>query len=414
MVNKGSVESIKVDDIYTPDRHSSYKVVPPTQLQSITPGWGARDANWFFDYPTSAEKVLEFLEASDLYAPQGVKFDGAIAINAKVISDLLGIVGPIELPDYGVTLTKDNFMLTVRDQIEEARDENPKENPKQILGEAAPILIERLQNATSDQKGQIILDILSRAASKDIQFYFRDKILQSFVEQTPFSGKVFDIPAVFGGDYLAVVDSNVAGGKADLFVKQSIKINSQIFEDGKISNDVTVTREHSGENQTEPLYRAEDQNYIKIFTLPGSEAQFVEGVTPKTVKPIVDYENSDYSIDSVLASVEDTHKTVSGLGIDQYIESGKTVFGAWFSTSAGDTNTFKLLYNTSGAVVHNDARYKFVFDKQSGVDSSLDYKVSAPAGYTWQESGSSLYEYHNDGTAMPARVSISLTLVKNE
>ena len=169
IVNRGSVEDIKVDDIYTPDRHSTYKVVPPEQLQSITTGWGARDANWFFDYPTSAEKVLEFIEASDLYAHDGVKFDGAIAINSKVVADILNIVGPIELPEYGVTLNADNFMFTVRDQIEEARDENPKENPKQILGAVAPIIIERLRDADSEKKRQLILDVLSRAMNKDIQ-----------------------------------------------------------------------------------------------------------------------------------------------------------------------------------------------------------------------------------------------------
>ena len=60
------------------------------------------------------------------------------------------------------------------------------------------------------------------------------------------------------------------------------------------------------------------------------------------------------------------------------------------------------------------SRYQFVLDKQSGVESSLDYKVSAPAGYIWKESGKSLYEYNSEGKTLPGRLKISLTLIKDE
>ncbi len=62
----GSVKTIDVDDIYRPDRFLDLKVVPPKQLQGTTPNWGARDANWFFNFPDSAEKLMEFLQASSV------------------------------------------------------------------------------------------------------------------------------------------------------------------------------------------------------------------------------------------------------------------------------------------------------------------------------------------------------------
>jgi len=413
IVNKGSVESIVVDDIYTPDRNAEYKIIPPVQLQGITTGWGARDANWFFDYPTSADKILELLEASEIYANSGTKFDGAIALNANVVADVLKAVGPIDVPGYGVTVTSENVMLTLREEVEGARDEEPRENPKQILGVIAPIIMERLQDINSEKKRQLIFDLLGRAFSKDIKFYFRDSELQGFIEDTPFSGKVFEIPEVFSGDYLAVVNSNIAGGKSDLFIEQSINLDSRITASGKLNNTLVINRRHFGENEEQPLYSADNQNYIKVFTLPNSVIQSADGITPKVIKPKINYGEAGYAVDSVLDSVESTHVFIPGLNIDKYVESGKSVFGTWFSTPSGETSELKLVYKSEGVLVHEGARFQFVMDKQSGVESALRYRVYAPSGYIWRETNSPMYEQKLD-KLINGRLVINLTLTKQE
>jgi len=413
IINKGSIRDINVDDIYTPDRNSEYRVIPPIQLQSITTGWGARDANWFFDFPVSANKVLEFIEASELYIHNEKTFDGAVAMNANVVADMLGAVGPVYLPEYDVTLTGENFLFTVREEIEEARDENPKENPKQILGAVMPIIIERLQDIDDEKKSELILSLLERSFTKDIRFYFRDEELQRVVEKTPFSGKVFAIPEVFSGDYLAVVNSNIAGGKTDIFVDQDIFINSQMTSNGIIKNEVVVRRKHQGDGREQALYGMDNQNYTKIFTMPSSKLNFAEGVTEKKIVAKIDYEEEGYESDPELSSIEDTLQVLSGFGIEKYLESGKNVFGAWFSTPAGETNELKLTYQSGTALVHHGAKYQFVFDKQPGVESGLEYKVSSPPGYHWKETGNAFYEYRHDGI-LPVRVVIDLTLMKNE
>jgi hypothetical protein len=305
-------------------------------------------------------------------------------------------------------------LFAVREEIEEARDLEPTENPKQILGALAPVLIERLQELDNEKKSKLVFNLLSRSFSKDIQFYFRDDNLQNFMSDTPFSGEVFRIPNVFSGDYLAVVNSNVAGGKTDIFINQSITLDSQITSEGTLKNDLTVERAHFGENEEQYLYRADNQNYIRVFTRPGSNLRFSSGITPKDIKPSIDYEEKGYKTDPTLASVENTRIALPGFDVEKYVESGKNVFGAWFSTPAGDTNTLKLVYETQGVLVHNGAKYQFVFDKQSGVESLLKYRVSAPPGYIWRESGNSIYEYDSAGARLAGRVTVDLTLVKDE
>ena len=412
ILDKGSVKSIKVDDIYTPDRNAKYKIVPPIQLQTVTTGWGARDANWFFDFPTSAEKILELLEASEIYVHDGIKFDGAIALNANVVSDILAVVGPIYVPEYDVTLTSENFLFAVRDEVESAREANPKENPKQILDLIAPTIIERMQSLSEDAKMKLIGSLIGRAYSKDLKLYFRDDALEELIEQTSVSGSVYAIPEVFNGDYLAVVNANVAGGKTDIFIDQSIKLESTITPSGFVVDDLKISRRHFGNGEEEELYRRNNQNFIKVFTPEGALLKSAVGITPKNIEPKIDYKAEGYSVDQVLAGVESTREIFQGLGVEKYFESGKNVFAAWFSKQRGESRTLELVYERKELFVGNGAKYQFVFDKQSGVESSLDYSVNAPSGYVWRENGMSQLSFNTD--VIPGRLVINLTLVKQE
>lgn len=410
VLDKGAVESIKVDDIYYPDRRLPLKIIPPRELQSITGGWGARDAGWFLDFPTSAEKTLEFLDASDVYAPRGVTFDGAIAINARVVEDFLAITGPVELPEYGVTLTKDNFLFEVREEVEASREKDPTQNPKKILAAVMPVILERLNSADSDQKRALMLALLARVAAKDIQMYFRDDGMQQFAEQLGAAGRVYTLSPDFVGDYLSVVNANVAGGKSDIFIDQTISLSSVIGGDGKVTNELTITRRHFGENESEPLYRARNQNFIRVYAVPGAVLESVSGVTPKEVKPLVDYKAGTYREDPVLAGIEATREETGIPDVVSFFESGKRVFANWFSTDAGETRTLVLRYTGMTIPLRDTTRFRFVFEKQSGVESHLRYTLTAPPGFYFKENGAPVYTQSSD--SQPARIVVDLTLVR--
>ena len=62
--------------------------------------WRPADANWFFDFPTSASETLAFFNQSNLYAATSTiaatsspYFDTAIAVSPDVVADLLSVVG---------------------------------------------------------------------------------------------------------------------------------------------------------------------------------------------------------------------------------------------------------------------------------------------------------------------------------
>ncbi len=410
-LERGSIKNIKVNDIYYPDHFLNKKITPPIQLQTVTVDWGARDAAWFFDFPTSARKTIEFIEASQIYAKDGVRFDGAIAINVKVIEDILTLTGPIKLPEYGLTLTKDNFLEEVQREVEEGRDKQVGENPKRVLASLAPILIERLHQLSSSDKNTLALALFSRVTNKDIQFYFSDPKVENFVRKVNWAGEVASLPENVGGDYLAVVDTNIAGGKTDARINQSIKLKSEIDSIGQVNNYLAVTRRHFGKDNEAPWYRAKNQNFIKVFTVPNAELLSLSGATPKNVHPRIDYESAGYSRDPLVESLERTQKNISRYNTETYLESGKSVFAAWFSTLAGESKVLEVDYKGTQLSLADGMKYRFVFDKQSGVESAFQYELVAPAGYRWQETNGSTFAYRSD--TIPARLELELTLVRD-
>lgn len=409
-LERGSIKDIKVNDIYYPDHFLGKKMVPPIQLQTVTVDWGARDAAWFFDFPTSARKTAEFIEASQVYSKDGVHFDGVIAINVKVIEDILELTGPIKLPEYGLTLTKDNFLEEVQREVEEGRDKQAGGNPKRVLASLAPILIERLHQLNSLDKNTLALALFGRVTNKDIQFYFSDPKVEDFVKKVNWAGETASLPEDVGGDYLAIVNANVAGGKTDARINQSIKLKSEIDATGQINNYLAVTRQHLGKDDEASWYRAKNQNFIKVFTVPGAELISLKGANPKRISPQIDYELAGYSRDPLLESLERTRKNVSGYDAETYSESGKNVFAAWFSTFAGESKVLEVEYEGTQLSLANGMKYRFIFDKQSGVESTFQYELVAPTGYGWQETSGSTFIYKSD--TIPARLEFELTLTK--
>src|SRR5262249_8739891 len=83
---------------------------PPYGLQRYlgVSHWFLRDSNFDPDFPTDAKQAAQFLKMET-----GQKVDGVFAINTTFLKDLLAVVDSVDLPDYKVTVTTDNFyMLT--------------------------------------------------------------------------------------------------------------------------------------------------------------------------------------------------------------------------------------------------------------------------------------------------------------
>ena len=395
-IENGAIKNIDVRDIYDPDGQLDIKIVPPKVLQGLTISWGARDANWFFDFPKTAEKVLGFLQVSKMYSEKNVTFEGAVALNADFIQDILSITGPITLPEYNLTLSKDNFLSEVQKEVETGANK-ALHQPKKILKDFMPLFLASLKSLNDDQKEKLIQLVTGHVQKKDIQMYFRDKDLETIVERYGLGGKVFTTPDNFTGDYLAVVNANVAGGKSDVFVNQTISLQSQVDSDGAVHNELTVKRKHTGDTSEYSWYQAPNRDYMKIYAAAGATLVSIAGDTKKTVYPRINYKRAGYATDT------DAILSESGT------EFGKTVFDAWLTTSAGEEKSIVFTYDNPEKIpLRSGSVYTFVFDRQAGVRGGVDFTFEAPAGFKWQQSDKPSYEYKSDNP--DARITIVLTL----
>lgn len=410
-LNYGKIASLDLRDIYDPDGQLFLKTVPPKPLQLITTNWGARDANWFFDFPESASKTIYFLESSKMYSDYGETFDGAIAISPKVFEDLLNLVGPISLPDYNLIINPNNFLTEIQKEVESGKDKKAGK-PKTILKEILPILLDRLSKLDNSQKQGLISYAQDWLNKKDMMLYFSDPNLEDFFNYYNLTGQIFSIPAGFSGDYLAVVNANIGAGKIDAYINQNVTLQSQVNLNGTIDDYLKITRQNNGGHTPYWWYNVADRDYLQIFTPPTSNIIFTSGGSSKSIKPPINYLNSGYVTDPDVAKIEATATHFLDFpNIEKLVESGKNVFTTWLSAKPGETENFSIEYQSKILSLSPGDTYQFVFDKQAGDNSSYDFQISAPLGYKWAETNSPIYEYKSDNPN--GRVIINLTLQKN-
>ncbi|MCP6719848.1 MAG: DUF4012 domain-containing protein [Patescibacteria group bacterium] len=413
-VERGQMTNLEVQDIYWPDHplNLELKVIPPDPLQLVTKDWGARDANWFFDFPTSARTVTGFLENSKLYKEQDVTFKGVIALNINVMETILGIIGPVPIEEYDLVVDRDNFLIEIQKEVETGRDKKKGENPKKVLSVLTPLILERLDQMGEEGQRSLIDELERHITKKDIMIFAKEGDLAAFLNSKNIDGAVYPLPSSFWGSYLAVVDANIAGGKSDAFVRQRLEVRLDIDTDGGVFTDLTIERKHEGDKQEDPWWRKDNQNFIQIFTNPASTLVSLKGNSTKSFRR-PDYDGEGYAVNADLQEIEETRVLIAGYDAWSMEAHGKSVFATWFTTPAGKTRTLNLRYQTpSGNQVRvsSGKRFRFIFERQSGVKSNLRVTLGAPLGYVWSESNSPIFIYEDEDP--DARVILDLTLRK--
>ena len=347
----GKLQDFKVDDVYNLDGQLQELIIPPVQLQHITPNWGMRDANWFVDFPASARKMSVFFKKE-----AGYDVDGVITFSPQIMADILDIVGPVEMPEYNLTLDSKNLFSALQQEVECKGD---RKQPKQIIMDLAPRMLEKLYSAESGKWLDVFNLLVSSMEQKDILMYFRDLNLESFSVDKGFSGKVADIDS----DYLMVTFSNVKGSKTDLVIDSSLKVQTTI-ESGDVKHKVSITRMHNGGDSKYGFYNKQSPTYVRVLVPENAEFVGLTGNSRPDFKPLIDYASSGFKKDDDLAKFEEESYTDKETGVTIYKESGKTEYGFWMIINPGETKTVDLEYT----VPSSGEGYQFYIQKQSGLN----------------------------------------------
>ena len=332
-INNGRVSSLEIpgggpyDLMGTLTEH----VISPQPLHLVNSKWQLQDANWWPDFPTSAQKIQWFYEHSG-----GASVDGVITLTPDVIEQMLVITGPIAMPEYDTTVTANNFYTITQTQAERKYDDTRAS--KKFIADMTPRLLDKLFSvdaATLLPVMQIVYDGLQQ---KDILVYMNDPFVQHEFSEHGWTGEIKQT----SGDYLQVVDTNIGGGKTDAAIQETIDHQAEIAADGSVVDTVTITRLHTGASD-DPFAHVKNVDYLRVYVPAGSELISAEGFTQPEASLFLPVEgNYDQDVDLTEISGEIVVDGRTQTRMSQ--EFGKTVFGNWIQTEPGASTTVVLRY----------------------------------------------------------------------
>lgn len=419
-LENGVITRLNVPGGGTYDLQGSLKefVAAPEPLRLLSARWEFQDANWFADFPTSARQIMDFYASAG-----GGTVDGVVAVNATYVADLLNILGDVDLPAYGKTMTSENFVFEAQN-IAEVEYDRAENQPKAFLGDLAPALLARATSADPTTFLKLLDAGNDGLESRDLQVYFSDNALEERILDLGWGGAILQTP----GDYLMLIDTNLGGGKTDAVINETVDVSVDIAKDGTITNTVTVSRAHQGVPGTQ-FTGVNNVDYLRLYVPKGSKLLDASGFSPPS-DILFETPEEGWKIDDDLLYTSEEASVHAPSGTDLYEENGKAVFGNWVQTRPGTTavTTFryelpfkltdlgasKSLLEQAKAFIGlpETARYTLLVQKQSGVlDRTTNMHVSTPEGLVtvWASQDLSATSFANtrDGmlTALFERVS---------
>lgn len=354
--DRGTITKLNIQSIYQLDGQIYEQIAAPGPMQPDIKRWGIRDANWFANFPTSAEKLLYFFEKGS------ETVDGVISTTPKLFEDLLKLTGPIEMPNYNVTLTADNFQELVQFKTSQDYD-HVLNQPKKFLADFAPILLNRLTTLKKDQWFEAFQMFQNNLNQRQALLYSKDAATQTKISDLGFSGQVLHTQY----DYLSIINSNLGGTKTDLSIDQNVKLQSKILSDGSFINTLTISRK----NSTDQL----NKDFIRVMVPLGSEFVSASGFD--------EYPYLNSSVRGLKTDPDLANWDKGSLQSDVYIrtESNKSEFSGWINSKPGQTRSIIITYILPFKVHES---YSLLLQKQSGskpyqFDGSLSLGKFHPA-----------------------------------
>lgn len=335
------------------------RVSAPEPLHLVNARWEFQDANWFPDFPTSAQKLLWFYEHAG-----GPTVDGVLAINANFFEQLLSVIGPIGMEGYGKELNADNFMTETQKAVELEYDK--KENkPKQFIADLFPKALDALNSGTQNRGdiARVLADALTR---RDIQLFLRNPAEQEALTHFGVSGAVREAPL----DYQMIVSATVGGGKSDAVITDDVTRETIVRDDGKLEGRITLVRTHAG-RRGDLFTGMQNSSYIRFYLPRGTTLLSAQGFRAPSIARF-EPTTSDLRDDPFLHMIEGTSAIDPTTGMVVTHEYGKSVFGQWLVLEPGEqaTVTLSFLLPFSRSDIPRDKsgtrRYTALFQRQSG------------------------------------------------
>lgn len=336
-VKNGKIRVERSKDIYTLDNSISVHPAAPKEILTYhkdVSKFYIRDSNLSPDFPASVELFQELYQKSG----ERVDYDGIIALDTKILVDLLRIFGDTEVRGIRFSAETDKrcdcpqVIYKLLDEIDRPVG-YIKEDRKGILGDLMHALFYKaIGFSPSKYWGTLVQDMFKNLQEKHILVYFVDSDLQKSVEKLNFAGKM----RAYDGDFVHINNVNFAGAKANLFVTESITSKTTTAGD-KTTREVAIEYRNPYRHSDCNLERgglclnATLRNWVRVYVPKGSQ--------------LIDFKGSEKKVQT-------------------YDDLGKTVFEGFLRINPEGKAHAIVSYTIPKASVQNP--YRILIQKQPG------------------------------------------------
>ncbi len=331
-IKNGKIIDMQTHDLSNFDGRIPSTIEPPYPMKETLriDSWKLRDSNFSPDFSENAKKAEYFYHLGEGQE----NFDGIVSINTNVLSSILKVTGSVSLPDYPGEYTSENAILNLEYQVEKgyAQQGIQQGERKTIMNKLAQVLIEKVFTLNNSQKLDLAKVILEDLNNKNIQLYFKDQDFENQARKSLWAG---EINSTWTGDYLMMIDANLASYKSDYYIDRSFDYVIDLSSE-KPSATLKITYTHRGKVQD---WMTKDyQTYLRIYA-------------PK---------------DAWLTSSNNVGKINFGE------EFSKKYIGTLFTVPLNQTKTVEFNYTLKDLNIEN---YDLLIQKQSGL-SELPGKIT--------------------------------------
>jgi hypothetical protein len=209
-------------------------VAPPAELAgaplpsfSRLTAWSLEDSGFFPDFASNAATAETFARRL-----LGVPIDGVVAIDYYAVAPLLGLTGPIALPQYKLTLTAANFVDTIVG-LDLSRDYQHKD----VIAAAAAQIVTSLSHLAPNELSRLVRIVQDMIRGRHLQVHFDAGGVQHEASRLGFSEVLNPRKAT---DFLLETEDNYGGSKSNYFIQRAFRLELTHFG-STLQHRLTVT-----------------------------------------------------------------------------------------------------------------------------------------------------------------------------
>ncbi|CUS02559.2 conserved protein of unknown function [Candidatus Promineifilum breve] len=336
-----------------------------------------RDANYWPDFPTSAQKAMELF----VYGQDAPPLDGVIAIDQAFLRALVDATGPVPIPGTDRKINADNLLEMLRQarDIQEGQDvADWVNNRKAFLGGFATAIQAKLESDFgSIDPVKLARNMIGAIDNRHLSIYVRDPAVAAVLAANGWDGRLPEAPP---GDFWMAVDTNMGFNKANVMVERSLQYVVSLGDRPQAT--LALNYRHTGPPSNEACFQGvEDEfeqaadyltladqcywNFLRVYAPRGSRLldSSTHLVPGDTLFNGVTWENAAQTYDEM---------------------PGLATFGNFMLLPRGAEGTVYFQYELPAGVVvseDGDTVYRLTIHKQPGTrPEPLYLTVSLPSG----------------------------------